>query len=29
MKSALSKRRSTKPDLAGLSRVLPEIQTLI
>ena len=29
MKSALSKRRSAKPDLAGLSRVLPEIQTLI
>ncbi len=29
MKSALIKRRAAKPDLSGLSRVLPQIQTLI
>ncbi len=29
MKPALTKHRAAKPDLAGLSRVLPEIQTLI
>jgi predicted nuclease of restriction endonuclease-like (RecB) superfamily len=29
MKSALVKHRAAKPDLSGLSRVLPQIQTLI